>query len=244
MKDLTLHLPYEITSADTDMFGRLRLGAFVNFLIQSAIRSADKLGFGMENMNTQSLFWVLSRFTLQIEKVPVWYDKITIETWPKDIHKILYLRDYIIRDDKNNVIARATSGWLALNSETHRPGHVNPEQLNQFTLLKDKHSITEPPERLPAVNGDNAFSFTAEYFDIDLNKHLTSTRYIDKIMDSFSMEFHSENYPQLLSMNYMKETRLGDIISLRKEQANGNEFHFQGENESLNTTAFRSKIIF
>ena len=52
--------PFKIDSADTDMFGRIRLGSLVNLLIQAATNSADKLGFGYKNIQEQKLFWVLS----------------------------------------------------------------------------------------------------------------------------------------------------------------------------------------
>ncbi len=244
MPELTLFTRYKVNSAETDMFGRLRLGAFANLLIQSAIKSADKLGFGWNEMQKQNLFWVLNRLTLQIDAVPRWYDRIIIETWPKDIHKILYLRDYIVRNEKNEIIAKATTAWLALDFLSKRPKHVSTERIGQFTLLKDKQAITDLPEKISSVTANTLKKIQTTYFDIDLNRHVTSTRYIDWMMDSFPLDFHEENYPKYLSINYMKETRPGDIISLRKEQSNGNEFHFQGENESLNTTAFRGKIIF
>ncbi len=54
---------FKVTSADTDMEARLRLGALVNFLIQAAINSADALGFGFGGIRGQQLFWVLTNQT-------------------------------------------------------------------------------------------------------------------------------------------------------------------------------------
>lgn len=34
---------------------------------------------------------------------------------PKTIEGTLYLRDFIVRDKDENIIARATSGWLAID---------------------------------------------------------------------------------------------------------------------------------
>ena len=45
-KNLTLYTGFKITSADTDMYTRIRAGALLNLLIQSAINSAESLGFG------------------------------------------------------------------------------------------------------------------------------------------------------------------------------------------------------
>ncbi len=244
MDDLTLTTKYEVSSAETDMFGRMRLSAFTNLLIQSAIKSADSLGFGWKGMNEQQLFWVLSRITVQISKMPKWYDKISIETWPKDIHKILYLRDYFVRDADDNIIAKATSAWLALDYKTHRPKHVSSEYIGQFTLLKDKHAIVTLPEKLPETEGEIVNEINTDYFDIDMNKHVTSTRYIDWMTNTFSPEFHETNSVRSLSMNYMKETSLGSTISLAKEQSEKNQYHFEGKNIQANSIAFRGKLVY
>jgi acyl-ACP thioesterase len=244
MQDLTLFTDYEINSAETDMFGRIRLGAFVNILIQSAIKSADKLGFGWEEMQKQGLFWVLNRLTLQIDAIPRWYDRISVETWPKDIHKILYLRDFIIRNEQKDIIAKATTAWLALDFKSKRPKHVKREHLERFTLLNDKHAIKEIPEKIPQVNAGVVREIDTAYFDIDLNRHVTSTRYIDWMLDTFSEKFHSNNYPVFLAVNYLKEIALGDKIALSKESINDKEFRFEGENLNAKSVSFRGKIIF
>ncbi len=39
------------------------------------------------------LFWVLSRINIEIYSPLRWYEEGTVETWPKDLEKILYLRE-------------------------------------------------------------------------------------------------------------------------------------------------------
>ncbi|HPE35353.1 MAG TPA: hypothetical protein PLI65_11215 [Bacteroidales bacterium] len=41
-------LPFSVTSANTDMYKRLRAGALADLLIQSAIKSADELQAGFD----------------------------------------------------------------------------------------------------------------------------------------------------------------------------------------------------
>jgi len=92
---LTLRKKFIVTSADTDMFGRLKLSVLANYLIQSAISSADKLGFGLKYLRKEKLFWVLHRLTINIEKQLKWYDEIEVETWPKTVEGLLYIRDFV-----------------------------------------------------------------------------------------------------------------------------------------------------
>ncbi len=240
--ELTLFSKFNITSADTDMQGRLRLGSLANLLIQSAINSADELGFGFVGLKQQKLFWVLSRLTIEIYKPLKWYDVAEVETWPKNVERIIYLRDFIVRNQNNEIVAKATSGWLAIDIETKRPKTIDGLQGLLFSHLKDKNALSQSPEKLlPVCNGEE-FIFNTTYFDVDLNKHVTSSRYIDWLMDTMTVDFHLENYPKLLSINYIKETQHDQSIKIIRSN-NSSEYLFDGIN-STEKSAVRGKIIF
>jgi medium-chain acyl-[acyl-carrier-protein] hydrolase len=242
--DLTLYTAFKITSADTDMYARIRASALVNLLIQAAINSAESLGFGFEGLKDQKLFWVLSRLTVEIYHPLKWHQETVVETWPKNIDGLLYMRDFIIRDKEQNIIARATSGWLAIDTETKRPKVIEGLQAELFVHLKEKHGINEPPEKLPANTEGEAFTIKSGYFDIDLNRHVTSTRYIDWMMDTFTVDFHHKNFPKRISVNFMKETMPGDSINIVRKSKIESQYCFEGTNLLHKTVAFRGKIDF
>jgi medium-chain acyl-[acyl-carrier-protein] hydrolase len=242
--DLILHSTFKVTSADTDKEARLRPGALLNFLIQSAIQSADALGFGFGGLRQEKLFWVLSRMTIQIIRPLKWYDIVDVETWPKDIDGLMYLRDFILRDQTGVVVAKATSGWLAVNIETKRPGKIEGMQATILDRLKSKHAIESHPEKLPGIIAVTTCEKATTYFDIDLNKHVTSTRYIDWMMDSIPSDYLDNHYPSSISINYMKEIQLGDTIHLHSVQPAQNLFCFEGTNNTKGLASFRGKIEF
>ena len=242
-KELILKSNSKITSAETDMYGNLRLGALSNLFIQSSINSAEKLGFGLNNLREHTLFWVLKRMTIEIFSTVKWNDMVIVETWPKDIDGVLYLRDFIIKDKDNNIVAKATSGWLAIDVNKKRPKLIKDIDFNVFQSLKDKHAIKEPPIKLNVINEGKIFSVKAFYSDIDINQHVTSTRYIDWMMDTISQDFHKKNHPRKLSINYLKETMIDEQLIITRNQK-GNTFEFEGVNSSKNLSAFRGSIEF
>jgi len=242
--DLTLYTQFKITSADTDMYTRIRAGAIVNLLIQSAINSAESLGFGFHGLKEQKLFWVLSRMTVEIYHPLTWNQETEVETWPKSLEGLLYTRDYIIRDNAQNIIARATSGWLAIDTETKKPKTIDGIKSEMFVHLKEKHAINVSPEKLPPTHDGDIFTTHSGYFDIDLNRHVTSTRYIDWMMDTFPVEFHHKHYPKRISVNFMKETMPGDSISIIRCNTDVMQYSFEGTNLLHKTVAFRGKLDF
>jgi medium-chain acyl-[acyl-carrier-protein] hydrolase len=240
---LILESKYSVTSADTDMEARIRLGAFVNLLIQSAINSAENLGFGFGGIRQQKLFWVLSRLTLEIYKPLTWQSNTVVETWPKDIDGLLYLRDFMVFDDRKDCVAKATSGWLAIDLDSKRPKLIDGLQGDVFVLLKEKNALAKLPVKLAGITDGDIFEIKSTYCDLDLNKHVTSTRYIDWMIDTLSIEFLQKNYPKSLSINYMKETMPGETIRIIRKQEEYH-FHFEGFNVGKNTVAFRGYIEF
>ncbi len=243
-EDLTLYSGFKITSAETDMFNRIRAGALVNLLIQSAINSSESLGFGAKGLIEQQLFWVLSRLTVEIYNPLKWQQEAEVETWPKTIEGLLYMRDYIIRDLEQNIIARATSGWLAIDAVTKKPKVIDGMEREMFVQLKEKHGINQAPEKLTSTHQGDEFTIKSGYFDIDVNRHVTSTRYIDWMMDTFPVDFHFDNFPKQISVNFMKETMPGDTIKLIRNNTGDSQYCFEGTNLLNKTVAFRGKIDF
>ncbi len=133
---------------------------------------------------------------------------------------------------------------MAVDTETKRPKVIGGLQAEMFVHLKEKHGINESPEKLPASPEGDTFTVHAGYFDFDLNKHVTSTRYIDWMMDTFPVDFHSDHFPKRISVNFMKETMPDDSIALVRHMSNGSQYLFEGTNVLHKTVAFRGKIDF
>lgn len=243
-KRLILRMPYQITSADTDMGARLRLGALVNLLIQAAMNSADILGCGFDEVRRQHLFWIFSRLTVEIYQPLMWRQLIEVETWPKNVEKFIYIRDFFVYDQDKQIVARATSNWMAIDLETKRPKMVEGSYTPVFSQLKDRHALNNPPEKLFPVRDGEIFEVKSVFFDIDLNKHVTSSRYIDWLMDTFPIAFHSNNYPKKVSINFLSETRPGETIRLVRDTVAEKSFVFEGFNKTSETFAFRAAVEF
>jgi acyl-ACP thioesterase len=242
--ELVLQYSFNVTTADCDMNARLRAGGLVNFLVLAAINSADTLGFGYDGLRGQQLFWVLSRMTVEIYKPLKWYDKAVVETWPKDVSGLLYLRDFVVRNQEGEIVARCTSGWLAIDIQSKRPRKVEEKFSYIFDRMKDKHALDQLPEKLGPVTGGDSFEMKTTWFDLDVNKHVTSSRYIDWMVDTLPVDLLISHYPRRISINYLKETMGGELIRLARTIRDGNQYSFEGFNQESASVKFRGTIDF
>ena len=243
-KELVLEFTFDVTTADCDMYARLRPGGLVSFLIIAATRSADELGFGYEFLSRHHLYWVLSRMTVEICRPLKWGEKAVVITWPKDVDGLLYLRDFEVKDQDGEIVARSTSGWLAIDIYSKRPRKVEDKFSYMFDQMKDKHSLNRKPERLSAVTEGNKAEIKSTWFDFDLNKHVTSSRYVDWMVDNLPTDVLINRYPVSLSVNYLKETKLGEVTSLTVSTEADSNYQFEGMSQVGDKPSFRGKIEF
>ncbi|MBN2730445.1 MAG: hypothetical protein JXR53_14565 [Bacteroidales bacterium] len=243
-ESLEYRMPFTVDTARADMNMNLRLGSIVDLFVHSAFLSADSLHFGFDDLEGQDLFWVLRQLTVEIEEPMKWKEHGQITTWPKDQHRIMYLRDFILYNEENNPKARSSSSWLVIDKHSKRPKVLKNDMLEVFTQLKDQHALPNPPEKLFPVNEGEISELKTTYFDIDLNKHVTSSRYVDWMMDTFSAEFHANNYPKSFSINFLKETMVDEKIQIRKLKTDNNTYLFEGYNLNRDMSAFLGKIVF
>lgn len=236
-------IEYKLTSDVSDMFGRIRLSAFINLMIQSAIKSANSLGFGFDMLKQKNMTWMLGRLSVEIYKSSNWENKVFVETWPKTVDGLLYIRDFIVRNEKDEVIAKGTSGWLAVDLDKKRI--VSVDSLNEaFYELKNKNALDYMPMKITANKTEESFIRHASYFDLDMNKHVTAVRYLDWMMDTFDVDFHEKNYPKEIHINYIKEIHVGNEIKLNKKQLEEGKYYFDAQNQTTGNDSFKCIIKF
>jgi medium-chain acyl-[acyl-carrier-protein] hydrolase len=242
-KKLISKLSFTVSSAETDIQSRLRVGSMLNYLIQSAIESADALGFGFTQLRDMDLLWVLNKVEIQIASIATWYNSLVVETWPKNINGLSYIRDHIIKTDTGQLVAKASTAWLAIDLKSRKPKLIQHNNTEIFTRLHEKNAIERFPLKLKSVTSEEKFKRQARYFDIDLNEHVTATRYLDWMMDTFSVEFHEAHYPKNVLINYASETMQDEEIVIARKLRNIHHYCFEGLNNDVRL-AFRGELKF
>ena len=180
---------FPIRFSDCDSRSRLRVSAFFDFMEETAILDAEKNGCGIWKLLQSGYTSVISRMKLRINHFPHWGEKLHVSTWSKSVvgNKVL-LRDYSILDERENVIAEATSSWLIVNIRTGLS-----EDLERLPFLPqfypEKNALSENLEILePRENPRVVLQKTAYDSDIDMNRHVNNCRYADWVFDALALD--------------------------------------------------------
>jgi acyl-ACP thioesterase len=232
-----------VTSADVDFHQKLRWSSLTNMLIQVAANHAELLEWGVDLIK-YNLVWVLSGMQIQLDEYPKWNEEVLIKTWTKGINRLFYLRDFIISNAEGKQIGRATSNWLLIDIDKRRPKlhDINSEVFKQNL---DKHAIKDfVPKLAFTAKGEVETDFRVRFSDIDLNKHLTTTRYIDWVFDSYQLSQLIERMPRQLTLNFIKEVIFDEKIKMYRSKVSDNTDQFQLFPTESEKPSFLAELVY
>jgi medium-chain acyl-[acyl-carrier-protein] hydrolase len=246
MKPLSVYKrTFTVEMRDVDFTGRLKLSALFSYFQDTANMHSDNLGIGFETiMEKHGLIWALIRIRVDIERYPVMNEEIQVETWPQKPKNLEFTRDFLVCDKEGNVIVRAVSIWAVLDMHTRklkRSKLIAPD----YPPFKEERAIDCRLGKLkPFGQLEMAYKRVIAYSDIDINGHLNNTKYVDLIMDCFSMESHRTHYVKSIEFNYVHEALPGDTIVLYRDltAAETNMIYIEGINEKDQKLAFQSRV--
>jgi acyl-ACP thioesterase len=223
-----------VRSYEGDRSGVLKPQALLNYFEEAAQQHARELGFGYEDILRENRFWILSRLKVRIHRPPVWGDAITVETWPKSVHRLFALRDFNLYldspanrsvTDGNGAepIVQATSAWLLMDGNSERP--LRPEKYLPEGPLRENaayNAISDPPDKIAALEDRErriSDQVRVRFSDVDVNDHVNNSVYLRWLDDAIRTERHDLQLAAV-ELNFLKEASAG--MDLR--------IHSSGEN--------------
>ncbi|MBS3819897.1 hypothetical protein KGY73_10400 [bacterium] len=212
-------MKFSLHSYEVDFRGKAHLHSLLNYLQEAAVQQAALMGFGFEDLIQKKLIWLLSRYHIQVSRYPRLGETVEVATWPSGIQGTFALRDFTIKDQKGTQLLAATSSWILWNIENKHPSPLQ----NYFTedLIHPKRSLEDPFDPLPQLKKtDHEVSFRVLKKDLDLNRHVNNTVYIQWALESVPKDILLEKSPLEVEAAYKSEAFCGETIQSRVQRKN------------------------
>jgi medium-chain acyl-[acyl-carrier-protein] hydrolase len=230
-------LSHSVRSSETDLRGRLSLRGLCELLQESGGRHAASLGVGAESLTRQGLAWVLIQWSVRIEAWPAWRSDLAVETWPSGLTERTATRDYLLRDSRGAVLARATSHWVMLDLLRRRPVRM-PDAVRQIPLAPRPRALAEELLRLPPPETAGGSSELAvRWSDLDANGHVNNLAYVEWIVESVPREMLRAASVCRFDISFRAETHDGVTVRIECER----ERQRPGTPDA--TATFRHRIV-
>ena len=170
------------------------------------------MGHGVRATSDRRAIWVLTRQKLVMNEWPKWNDRIRVETWVRPAEGAFAVRDFSIFDEAGVLIGEATTSWLRLSAETHKPIR---EPLTDFDAGTGRCSFDAEKIPVRAETLTTLARFEVRNSDIDGNQHVNNTRYSQWVLDAIPISAHGQYVLDEYSVNFLSETKLGDAIEVQ-----------------------------
>lgn len=228
---------FNIRSYEVDFNNKLFVSSMFDYMQQAATLHANNLGFGFDNLTEKGLYWVLSRIDVEIISHPTYGGKVKVTTWPKSVNKLFAMRDYILTDDQENVICKATSAWILMDMNKKRPSKPPKDlcrEVEEYAIKTMPDKIQEPEDRRLD------YLHKVGYSDCDVNKHVNNVNYIRWIQNSFDQTFYNTHSMSHIQVNFLCECGMGHDIEIHKQQLEDGQWYIDGHNKTLGQKAFQA----
>lgn len=230
-----------IRAYDVDFNNKIKINSVFNLLQDVASVHADQLGLGFKDLHKLNLGWVLSWVKMDIKKYPGFGEIVILKTWPKCKYKLYSIRDYAIRNEAGETLINATSAWLPINIKTKRI--TDTKNLPQEIVYQpDLIAVNKFPDKINA--GDSyeiLFHKKFRYTDIDVNKHVNNTRYVELVLDCYTTEHYKTNLINSFEISFSAESVFNDEIEVSRISLKGADI-VRGINTNSLRLVFVSKL--
>jgi len=212
---------FAVRAVDLDLTGRLQPVIAVDYLLEAAADHAAALGVGVVDLFGKGLTWVLSRLHVKFARYPRWGETVTLRTWPSAQQPLYALREFVVSDAAGPAIL-ATTSWIVLDLKTKRPAKLT----DHFPVypLRSERAVADDFPPLPApAREDVVREFPVFFSDLDINRHVTSTVYLQRALEAVPEDVLFNARPAAVEVNFRAEAFYGDGIVARTERLTGAE---------------------
>ncbi|MBO5699245.1 MAG: acyl-ACP thioesterase [Bacteroidaceae bacterium] len=224
------HYDFVVEPFEEDITGTLSWGTLGNLILRSASLHAGQHGFGFSDVNTRSHAWVLSRLVIEMKTMPKVFDQYAVETWVSRVYRQFTDRHFDVLSETGERIGQATSIWALIDMNSRTPADLSAMADDKFAqvMLPEREIEISGPSRIK-LSKDAAliYSHKAAYSDLDINGHVNSIRYIELLLDTFSLDQFKSNPPKRIDVAYCLESYCGEQLDIYSETINETQCAFE-----------------
>ena len=190
---------------DVDFKNNLKIKSALSYLEDIAGIHSNMAGYGLLDIEKNKKTWVLINWKLEFIRRPKYSENLRIKTWSCGAEKIYANRDFLVYDEKNELVAKATSKWVLIDIENMGIAKLTDEILNAYSPEKDRvfeekiEKLREPNEFL------NSLEVKITKDMLDINGHVHNINYIDFVTQIMPIE--TMQNAKSVEVLYKKEIR-------------------------------------
>ena len=229
-----------------DATGHLFMGHLGNHMLNAADFHSTDRGFGMHYLNSINRTWVLSRLAIEMSEMPEQYTHFYVETWVESAMRFFTQRNFRVVGEDGHIYGYGRSVWAMIDTITRQP--VDLLSIHDGALVQwietDKPCPIDKGGRVRMTDAAQLVRTIDTYYnDVDINGHINSVKYIEHVLDLWSIDWHRQHSIGRFEIAYVAEAHAGDRLALSQESSGDNEYSIRIAKDD-GTEVCRSKVVF
>ena len=210
---------FHITDNAADCYGRLKPAMILSYAQEVSGQHCNLLSLDYATLEKKRLFWAVIRHRVQVTRLPVTGEDITVETWPMPTTRVAFPRSTVAYDSRGQELFRSISLWVLMDLDSR--SMVLPGKSGIVVSGALRGTELAPPNSLVPRPLGNAVNRTVCFTDLDRNGHMNNARYMDWIDDLLPSGFHKDHPVKEFTVCYLSEARETELLELDWELTEG-----------------------
>ena len=211
--EYSMKIPFDMS----DVNGYIKIPQLILLSLQVSGMQSIELGMSdMYILENYNLVWIITDYNMKIERLPVFDEKITIETYAKSHNRLFCYRAFNIKDEEGNTIIEMVATFVLMDRDTRKVHPVMSEITDAFDSEFSKTMLRGP--RFKELEGGVEQEYRVRFYDLDMNGHVNNSKYLDWVFEVMGADFLTQHVPKKVHLKYVKEVLAGGLITSQYEQ--------------------------
>ena len=203
---------YDINYSDVDSKLRCRISSIINFICDIGTNQSEVLGDTIESLKKKNIAWVFYKYDIKIYKYPMYREKISITTEPFGFRKFYAYRNYVIKNEKGEVLGETMAIFFLIDIEKRRAIRIPKDEYELYDIGGNlKEDIKMDQVRVSDVE-ENIKEYEVRYRDIDSNGHVNNVNYVEWAIESVPLNVAKNFTIGRVKVVFERETKYGESI--------------------------------
>ena len=230
--EYSMKIPFDMS----DVNGFIKIPQLI--LLSLQVSGMQSIELGMSDMyisENYNLVWIITDYNMKIDRLPVFDEKITIETYAMSHNRLFCYRAFNIKDEAGNTIIEMVATFVLMDRDTRKVHPVMSEITDAFDSEFSKTMLRGP--RFKELEGGVEQEYRVRFYDLDMNGHVNNSKYLDWVFEVMGADFLTQHVPKKVHLKYVKEVLAGGIITSQYEQEGLKTLHQISSDGHINAQA-------
>lgn len=202
---------YRVRTSEINKFKEIRLTNLIQLMQEASMQNVLRLKLSVWDLEQSNLSWVLLKKEIHIHTIPTLADDLTIVTYPSGFRKIFAYRDFKVYNDKEELLATASSIWGLMDMNKRRlvliPAYEFYNVIPEGSLDPPSFSLKKQDDYLDELKTKMV------WHDLDWNGHINNSVLIKKMLESLPPKIFDDYKMNTMQIQFKSESFLNDTLS-------------------------------